>query len=70
MAKDGDGFDGGSGSMDWRFAPPDQLVINGQSCRVLPGSDDKQLFMSRCVFRGVWLRQPERTTADGKAGPK
>ena len=58
MLEDGPGaYDGGSDSLWWRFGPPDQLIISGQSCRVLPGSDDKHLFLSRCVFMGVWLRQ-------------
>lgn len=67
---DGDALDGVSDALDWRVALPDQLVIDDQSCRVLPGSDDKQLLLSRCAFMGVWLRQPERKSADDKAGPK
>jgi len=48
---------GDEGLLRWRFSPPDQLIIDDQSCRVLSGSDDKYLFLSRCLFMGIWLRQ-------------
>jgi hypothetical protein len=66
----GYGRHGVSDRLDWLFVPPDQLLISGQSCRVLPDSDDRQLLLSRCVFMGAWLRQPERPGADDAADPK
>jgi hypothetical protein len=56
---------GGDEELEWEFIPNNSLVIDGQTCLLQPGSNRAQLFLTRCLFMGVWVRQCTRMSEDG-----
>jgi hypothetical protein len=56
---------GGDHLFKWRFAPNDRLIIDGQSCRIKPGNNAKNLVLERCVYMGAWVQQCARLNSDG-----
>ena len=61
---------GGDEELEWEFISKNSLVIDGQTCLVQPGSNNTQLFLTRCLFMGAWVRQCTRMTEDGAGCPK
>lgn len=61
---------GGDEELEWKFISKNSLVIDGQTCLVQPGSNTAQLFLTRCLFMGAWIRQCTRMTEDGAGCPK
>jgi hypothetical protein len=51
--------------LEWEFIPTNSLVIDRQTCLVLPDSNNEQLFLTRCLFAGAWMRQCTRMSEDG-----
>jgi hypothetical protein len=62
-------FSGGDELKEWQLIPNGTLVIDGESCLVMPGSKDASLFLARCTFLGAWVRQCTHMTEDGTGCP-
>jgi hypothetical protein len=57
---------GGDDSFEWYLiTPKDRLVIDGQSCLIVPSSSHTHLFLARCLYMGAWVRQCTKMTKDG-----
>gem|GEM_PF-4522590 len=56
---------GGDGLFEWRFAPNDRLIIDGQTCRIKRGNNAENLVLERCVYMGAWVQQCARLNNDG-----
>jgi hypothetical protein len=52
---------------DWWLKPRGELVIDEQSCLVVPsnGSPDSMI-LTRCVFMGLWQRKCSNMLPDGR----
>jgi hypothetical protein len=61
---------GGDGSFEWRFAPNDKLIIDEQSCRIIPGPNTENLLLERCAYMGTWVQQCAQMNDEGTACPR
>ena len=61
---------GGEDLFKWRFVPNGKLIIDGQTCRIMPGNNAENLLLERCVFMGAWVQQCARTNKEGTACPR
>jgi hypothetical protein len=61
---------GGEDEFEWQFIPKDKLVIDEQTCGIIPGTTAEHLFLARCLYMGAWVRQCARMNNEGTGCPR
>jgi hypothetical protein len=61
---------GGEDLFKWKFVSKDKLVIDEQSCRLMPGTNAENLLLGRCLHMGAWVRQCSHMNNEGTACPR
>ena len=61
---------GGEDLFKWRFVSKDKLVVDEQTCRLMPGTNAENLLLGRCLYMGAWVRQCSHMNDEGTACPR